>query len=724
MLEVQIIFGGTTIRIAPIALLLTVFVASAASAQIIGERPVSTPIYVPPYVSERGAMASDGTRFLAAWVDVRDGATTYAERIYAARIDGDGRILDPLGILVANIGASPPIHRLNVVWSGDSYLVVWNESNGVMAARIAPDGQIADPPRVILPGTQMNSAHPIAVNGNVSVVMSGRGYSVLDNDLRVVDSGAFSSSSSSYASVYPTGSGGFTLIVNSGTVIVTSGWLRLDASGHLAELGSQSGPADVPIACHGNDCIQVFGNFANSTSRLSVASYDPAAHTRGPAIDLGIVVSQYDVVAIANGFLLFSSLGVVQRFDGQARPLGPPISLSWQGSAAVTAASSGRDAAVLRWTGSTLSVAIVTPSAVGDPRNVATSANAQQHPAIATDGSNYLVAWAEKDGIYAGRLSLDGTALDGRGRLISASTQAPAVASDGASYFVSIGTPDGRSTTIVRIDPSNGATLATRTICGNDMRIASNGSATIAVWADCAGGIVTAFIDANGAPSSIPVILGTGPNWVTEAHPAVAWNGTLWLVTWEEQAVSGCPLEFFLCPLTTVAIRGARLSDALTPIDTKPITISENYNGSIESSRLASDGHNFFAAWTDHGSVHARCISASGEALDDQRLFGGSGQDLIWDGAQYDLAFSTSPDYASADLAVAHLRPSGQAFETLVISATPDDERSASLVSLGNGRVVAAYTRVAHEPLYGGVERAFIAAPRPARGRAARTESR
>jgi hypothetical protein len=693
-----------------IALLLTI-IASAAFAQIAGERPVSSPIFYGP-VSSSGSpvAASDGTSFLAVWRDGRNVGDLNGSQgdLYATRIDSDGTILDPLGIFVTSTYGP-----LGVAWNGDAYVVTWSTFSppAVMAARISPDGQIVDLPHVIVPGVFLISdRHTIASNGNVTVVMTNGGYSVLDRDLRVIGSGSGSSNVSTAPGVYTNGSGGFILLTGSGT-------LRLDGVGHPAATGLQPGSIGGVIACHRNECLQVFGYGSN----LNDASYDPTSGSQTPATGLSIPSGDgYDLVATADGYLLFTGAGLVQRFDGQHSPLGPPTSLGWPESVGVSAASNGHNAVVL---GSTNYVALVTSSGAGELRNLATSANAQRYPAIATDGSNYLVAWEENDGIYAGRLSLDGTALDGRGRRITTSTGAPAVAYDGASYLVSVG--DHSQTTVVRIDPSSGATLAAQTLCGDGMRIvAGNGTAHIAVWANC-GDIAAAFIDANGMPASAPVVIATPPSWSQmQGHPAVAWNGAMWLVTWEEQVV--CYLDPPNCLPPTFALRGARLSAALTPIDAKPITISEDYTLS-GSSRLASDGHDFLAAWSSagyatflgmpfKGSVHVKRISASGEALDDQLLFAGAVQDLIWDGAQYDLAFAA----ANPDLAVAHLRPSGQAFETFRISAATDDKRSPALVSLGNGRVVAAYTRLGHGSLYGGVPRAFVTTPRPTRGRAVR----
>jgi len=119
--------------------------------------------------------------------------------------------------------------------------------------------------------------------------------------------------------------------------------------------------------------------------------------------------------------------------------------------------------------------------------------------------------------------------------------------------------------------------------------------------------------------------------------------------------------------------------------------------------------------------IRARRVLATGVAEPEVQLRTGTLQDVVWDGSAYDLAFSSvrpSPYDIGGDLALLRLRSSGQPIETLSISATPDDDRSASLVPIGNGRVLAAYTRVAFESPYDGVERAFVNVPRPARGRA------
>jgi hypothetical protein len=199
----------------------------------------------------------------------------------------------------------------------------------------------------------------------------------------------------------------------------------------------------------------------------------------------------------------------------------------------------------------------------------------------------------------------------------------------------------------------------------------------------------------------------------------------MWLVTWEEQihpipTAAPPPIYPYVEIPPSVAIRGARLSSTLTPIDLQPITVATSPVGNIHGSHAASDGRNFLVAWTTD-VLRVRRVLSSGVADDERPLMRGLVQDLVWDGAAYNVAFFTgSEPFTPGDLAVIQLASAGQPLQTLVISATADDDRSAALVPIANGRVIAAYTRVAQEQPYGGVERAFITAPHVARVRAAR----
>jgi hypothetical protein len=75
---------------------------------------------------------------------------------------------------------------------------------------------------------------------------------------------------------------------------------------------------------------------------------------------------------------------------------------------------------------------------------ISTAANSQGSPALAFDGTNYLVAWSDyrsgtSNDIYGARVSPAGSVLDGSGLAISTaanSQYSPALAFDGTNYLV------------------------------------------------------------------------------------------------------------------------------------------------------------------------------------------------------------------------------------------------------------------------------------------------
>jgi hypothetical protein len=592
---------------------------------------------------------------------------------------------------------------------GDRYLVAWNGPGSIMGAQLNSAGEIVSPARAIAKGQLSNSPHPMASNGSVTVVMTSLGYSVLDRDCNIVEQGRFG------AAAYVTGSGEF--------ILPGLGVTRhLDAAGRF--ITNAFGMPRDPVACHGGGCVTA----SPLGKTIGIATYDPETLTAGQVSELPIAPSAIDLVATDGGYLLVTNT-VAQRLDDAGHPVAQPIGLPRAANAVFHAASNGRDVAVVRTSSTSLSVFVITPATVTTPALVGVSANAQTNVAIAKSAFNYMTVWTEKDGTYAARISLDGTPLDGRGRFLGASIDKPSITFDGTAYFVVVRnqTLTYLAEDVLRIDATTGEVMAVATIAGTNLRIGSNGTDRVGVWIDPFGEVEVAFFDPNGAMASMPVWLAGPPSrqsWATSlGNPSLAWNGTIWLVTWEEQferSVPRPPPPYPYVPiLTAMAIRGARLSAALTPLDVQPITIAAAPPETMRLSHIASDGVDFLVAWTTD-AIHVRRIFPSGAGDLEKLLATGTVQDLIWDGTSYHVAFATP----HADLVDACLRPSGESIETLIISATAADERSASLVPTTTGHILATYTRVADEPLYLGVERAFVAAPYPARGRAVENANR
>jgi hypothetical protein len=105
--------------------------------------------------------ATDGRDFLLVWVDGRSGRSA----VYATRVAADGSVLDPDGILVSD--AAERADAPAVAWTGDSYIVVWQQ-NGCRFRRIARDGRIEAGTGSVLEGGCW-SPRVAALNGAIFV---------------------------------------------------------------------------------------------------------------------------------------------------------------------------------------------------------------------------------------------------------------------------------------------------------------------------------------------------------------------------------------------------------------------------------------------------------------------------------------------------------------------------------------------------------------------------
>jgi hypothetical protein len=716
--------------------LLAIVCSPATFAEIGAERPVSTPVYA-PVTSVRGeGIASDGKQFMAVWIDER----SRWRSVYASRIAPDGTVLDPLGIL---IGTSDE-QSLGIAWNGESYWVVWGLDHGIMIASLSPEGRVVVPAFRIVTDYlyddgSIGARQLIASNSSATVITTGSGWLVIHELERVVERHSFLSSGT-FRSVYRTGEE-FTLVPGRDGGVAA----RLDSKGQLVRTAKTAAAASA-ISCREGHCIQVYPDAKGN--HLQVVSYDGVAEATGTPVELPITAVRFALVGTSSGYLLVTNDNSMQRFDAQGMPAGVPVPPCCPRAISIAAASDGVNVAVLRLVDSKLSVTMVTPSGTGAPRNVAMSANSQFQPAITGNGSNYLVAWRETDGAYFGRVGLDGTILDGRGKHLSSSDYGkPSLAFDGTSYIVATSTSPGLNrpgqVTITRIDPATGTILNVSTTCGGEMRIGRNEHATVAVWIDCTGNLDIADIDATGAlsPAHITLALTKSPyplTWLFVpflANPQLAWNGSEWLVTWEEQTF----VSFNLAGptyLQMTGLQGMPVSALLTPSgwQSQLLGFINDYATSPYSARLASDGHDFLAVWDESGATVTCQIATSGAPIDIVKpAVVSSVTDIVWDGTSYSTAYIKASrsdygqwDYSSRhfyqnDLVIAPLSASGKTDGFAVISATNDDEYDAALFSLGGGRVAVAYVRVAHEALYGGAERVFFTKPVKSRGRAARS---
>jgi hypothetical protein len=229
---------------------------------------------------------------------------------------------------------------------------------------------------------------------------------------------------------------------------------------------------------------------------------------------------------------------------------------------------------------------------------------------------------------------------------------------------------------------------------------------SLLAWTSCDATIRAVRIGDDGnAIDSLPLTLT--PRDMEAASLSAAWNGSEYLVAWEERFELPSVILF---PLYRFNIRATRVSGALTLIDAQPIAIavSSDDNVSNSSPDVASNGDDFLIAWSSPSGIAAKHFNSPSAPI---ILGDGTAPAVVWDGAHYLVAWHTATtiDAAHVDLN-----------DRFTIVSPQISDAGLDLIANAPGRVTAIYTRIATEPEYGNVERAFVYALPLARTRVMR----
>jgi YD repeat-containing protein len=266
--------------------------------------------------------------------------------------------------------------------------------------------------------------------------------------------------------------------------------------------------------------------------------------------------------------------------------------------------------------------------AVLDPTGIPISAvtGGQTFPAVAWGGSAFLVTWTDRrsgvDDIYGARVSGLGTLLDLTGIPISTAPNgqtASTVTWDGAGYLVAwqdarpVTTTDiyaTRVTTAGSVQDPGGVVVTTAAGNQSGPAAAGYGSGSFVVWKDRRNGVDEIF----GARVSstdvtldpLGVFIAGGP--AAKGLPALAFNGTNFLVVWDE-AVAGNGRDVF----------GLRVSTGAVVIDAFEIPVSDE-PGDQDFPAVAATT-DFFVVWRDRRSlsdydVYGARVTAAGVPKD------------------------------------------------------------------------------------------------------------
>jgi hypothetical protein len=724
------------------------------------EYPPSDPVFGPaPGSQSRESVAFDGANYFVAWTEFRWDA--YGD-VYGARVTPSGTVLDPGGIAIAS--GTDQQTGPTVAFGGGVYLVTWmnyrtGATDDVYGARVTTGGTVLDPSGIAISAAAGDQRDP-------AVASDGTDFLVTWDDTRaglqdvygvrvsaggvVRDSGGFVISSEPNEQLRPAvafdGADYFVVWADArsgqyriyGTRVTPAADV-LDPGG-IAISSSNGGNASVTFG--GANYLVVWQSDANDIYGARVTPtgvvLDPAgiAVSTAPGYQIGPVVASdgadylvawTDYRAGGNNEDIYgarvSAAGIVLD------PAGIPVStapyeqwtpaIAFDGTNYLVAFSSQVRAYDV------LGARVSPLGSVLDPDGITLSlaATDESTPAVAFDGTNYLVAWGEQRsgtyGIYAARVTQAGDLLDGTGILVAAGAldqSSPRLVYGGTNYLVVWQNTDGGidgarvSRDGAVLDPGVGAiTIASGAL---DPAVASDGANYLVAWSDARNGldldIYATRVSPDGTvldPGGVPVSTTVGD----QSAPTVAFDGTNYLLAWQDLR-NGADLDIY----------GARVSPHGTVLDPAGIPISTApYDQTAPA--LAADGGNSLVVWEDDRSgadvdIDGTRVSPDGAVLDPGGMPISTAPNdqaaptVAFDGIDYLAAWTDWRSGTSPDVYASRISPAGSVLDPagFAISATSTDETSPGVAGGGPGRVAVAYDRVSPELPYAGATRVFL----------------
>jgi len=252
-------------------------------------------------------------------------------------------------------------------------------------------------------------------------------------------------------------------------------------------------------------------------------------------------------------------------------------------------------------------------------------------PAVASDGSHFLVVSAKSDAS-----AMQGKLMDSQGALTStialAPGTAPVAAFDGTNYWVvySASSTSAAGCYAQRVTPTGAVLDATPVVlsasayCVSPQRVAFGNSNGLIVYSrfnlitghhDLYGVLVN--LDGTVPGSEFPIVADGNDH----LSPVVAFDGTNYMVAWEEQRPTALPP-----PSYTSYIYATPVKPDGGVLYTGGFPISTNATGQYSPS-IAFDGSNYLIAWLDlraqtgvvpplHPDIYAARVSPAGLLLD------------------------------------------------------------------------------------------------------------
>jgi hypothetical protein len=698
----------------------------------------TTVVYVPATKNQASAhIATDDTTAFVVWNDTRAGGWD----IYGARIDENGNLLDPAGILIGICDQNDPYP--DVAFDGTNYLVVWHdaETSGqydIYGMRVSKEGELLDPePFIISDATGAQMSPRVAFDGTNYLVVwydsRGGSYDIygtrVDQNGTVLNSAGIPISTAADYQYFPDVSfdGTNYMVVwqdqRSGEYDIYGS--RVDQDGIVLNspgipISTASDEQNRPsIDFDGTNYLVVWDDYRSGSEYDIYGTFlDTAGNVSSPS---GIIISnaadnqQMPSVSFdGTNYLVawhdhrdgggnYDIYGARVNTSGTVQdPSGIPIAnIDAQQLTAVVISYSGQWLAVWRdnqnggYTdiyGSRISSSGTVTD--GDGILISSSAQDQRNPAVASDGTNYLVVWEEarsggfSPDIYGMLIDASGEQLNEDAIAISTSTgnQAyPAVAFDNDSIYLVVWQDDrsgsGNDIYGTRVSTSGnvldppGIAISTATGRQNFPSIAFDGTNFLVVWADERGGSVSTddiygtLVEPDGSVlSPSGNVIADDPNW--QDNPSVAFDGTNYLVVWGNYATGSFNADIY----------GVRVNQSGYPVDASSFAIMVDDYGQWFPV-VDFDGTNYLVVWDDrrngngtpdiYGTIvtpHANVLNASGLPI---IPYSGSQNFpfIVFDGTNYLVGCQNSQSETAQNVLGAAVNTGGSVSEIYTIAS-------------------------------------------------------
>ena len=343
-------------------------------------------------------------------------------------------------------------------------------------------------------------------------------------------------------------------------------------------------------------------------------------------------------------------------------------------------------------------------------------------PSMGFGGSNYFVVWEDDRNsdmdIYGTRVSPSGTILDPDGIVISTTNRDkhdPAVAFDGTNYLVVWVDPRNGSYDIygarvnqsgVVLDPT-GFAISTADDTQGDVEIIFDGANYFVVWDDnrnysmSGADIYGARVDTSGTVfDTLGIAISTETG--NQQCPAIAFDGTNYIIVWNDDR-SGIDFDIY----------GARVSPLGVVLDTAGIAIFDANNWFPWFMSVAFDGTNYFVtchSWSDstEHDVYGTRVNTAGIVLDTAGIpistladwqfypmvaFDGTNYMVIWEGGAYGGAF--------VDVFGARVNQSGIVLDTTeILISSQANSQEGQAVAFDGTNYLAVWEDYRNDPYY------------------------